>query len=249
MKHKKHETGVVLYSGGLESTVAAFIAKQECKQVELLHIKYGQLAVETNLAMLNGPRDIGIQPTVLDIRNIYPSAVVKAAFGHSEQDDDGDPTYIPLRNPLFMLVAYIKWPEAQLYTGISSYGPWVHPDATESSIKSFIRAVNVCLPEEAPAFRASHPVAGLGKESLMAVIMATKNKRLINATIKNTTSCMSNENIAKQEPYGVACNSCINCKRRASLYASAKKNMINLFGDIMYQKQYNELYRRLLLCP
>jgi 7-cyano-7-deazaguanine synthase len=107
--------GIVLLSGGLDSTTAATLALREGVELTALTLDYGQVhAREIDSARLVA-RHLKIRHRVLDVRSLGVAASYSALTGPGRfavpvdgagtRSDDIPITYVPLRNTLFLALA------------------------------------------------------------------------------------------------------------------------------------------------
>lgn len=175
------EKGVVLLSGGLDSTTVAAMAAARGRELFALTIDYNQrhrlelAAAERVAAFFNVSRHI-ILP--IDLR----------AFGHSALTDswevpkDVQPqdigesipvTYVPARNTVFLSLA-LAYAESvgarEIYLGVSSVDYSGYPDCRPEFIEAFEHLANLAtklgvesLEQGRPGFRIVSPLSSMSK--------------------------------------------------------------------------------------
>ncbi|RXG14202.1 7-cyano-7-deazaguanine synthase [Leeuwenhoekiella aestuarii] len=101
--------GVILVSGGLDSTTLCYLFMKKCVEFVPLIINYGQHCFKTELDRLNKvlPEQYVSKIEILDISDIYKysnSKFIKAS-NLWEESITADDLYIPYRNVLILTVA------------------------------------------------------------------------------------------------------------------------------------------------
>ena len=214
---------VVLLSGGLDSMVAAGMARERGFRLFALTIDYNQRhRIEIDAAIriaaaLRTERHIVLP---LDLSGFGGSALTadidipKQAPG----TDDGDPiipiTYVPARNTIFLSVA-LGWAEAagarDLFIGVNALDYSGYPDCRPAFIEQFERLANVATKAgvEGDGFRIHAPLLELGKADI-----AREAQRLgLDPGI--SWSCYD------PQPGGRPCGQCESCVLRAKGFADA----------------------------
>ena len=108
--------GQILFSGGLDSTTLACLAKTECDDLAAISLDYGQRHRRELDAASSIAAHLGLDHRVLDVRSYGAlaahSALTDAAqFGlpeerrEDEMSEDIPITYVPLRNTFFLTLA------------------------------------------------------------------------------------------------------------------------------------------------
>ncbi len=113
----KHKIGVVLLSGGLDSTTTAAFAKNEGYEVHALTMIYGQkLSKEVECARIVAKK-LGIAHKIIDVSSFKEAAWYSALthpefFGvpkgrnMEEMSKEIPITYVPMRNTFFIVLAF-----------------------------------------------------------------------------------------------------------------------------------------------
>jgi 7-cyano-7-deazaguanine synthase len=147
---------VVSLSGGLDSCVAAAVARAEGFDLALLHADYGQLTEARERQAFHAIADFyGVAPAR---RLVVPFAGLKAIGGSALTDPsialpEGDlgrqdipVSYVPFRNA-HLLAAAVSWAEVleapAIYVGFVEEDSSGYPDCREAFLEAFERAANL----------------------------------------------------------------------------------------------------------
>lgn len=175
------KTAVVLLSGGLDSMVAAGLARAAGFRLFLLTIDYNQrhrveLQAAANIAAALGAERHIVLP--LDLSRFGGSAltddiaVPKEGFGA----DDGGPvipvTYVPARNTIFLSLC-LGWAEAagarDLFIGVNALDYSGYPDCRPAFIESFGTMANLATKAgvEGDRFTVHTPLIAMTKADIV----------------------------------------------------------------------------------
>lgn len=208
---------VVLLSGGLDSMVAAAIAREQGYSVLALTVNYGQRhSVELESARrIAGELADEHLILDLDLRRFGGSAltadmdVPKSGVG-----DDIPVTYVPARNTVLLSLA-LAWAEAagasDLFIGVNALDYSGYPDCRPEFIDAFERLANVATKAgvEGGRIRLHAPLQSMTKADI-----AREAKRLgLDAGLSH--SCYD------PAPDGRHCGLCDACRLRAKGFAEA----------------------------
>jgi len=167
---------VALVSGGLDSMVAAAIARESGFALLALTVDYGQRhrieidAAERIAAALGAERHIVLP---LDLRAFGGSAltaeidVPKKGVG-----DDVPVTYVPARNTIFLSIA-LGWAEAagasEIYIGVNALDYSGYPDCRPDFVAAFeqLAALATKAGTEGRAFRVAAPLLHMSKADIV----------------------------------------------------------------------------------
>ena len=201
---------VVSLSGGLDSCVAAAVAKAEGFELALLHADYGQLtearerrAFQAIADFYQVPAELRLVVPFTGLRVIGGSALTDTAIALPEGDlkRTGVPvSYVPFRNA-HLLATAVSWAEVRgadaIYVGFVEEDSSGYPDCRESFLKAFELAANLgTRPETQISLRA--PLIHLSKAQIVAKGLE------LGAPLELTWSCYQGE----QEACAV-CDSCL----------------------------------------
>ena len=217
---------VVILSGGMDSTTAAFIAKQEGYEIIPLHFNYGQRTERKELESFNKICDyLGIENRyVIDIpffKQIGTSALVDENL---EVPTDGIKpgipiTYVPFRNGIFLSIAAAvaeKEKANAIYIGVVEEDSSGYPDCREEFIKYMQKAVNAGTKPETN-IEIKTPLIHLKKEDIV------KKAVEVGVPLELTWSCYKEED--------EACGVCDSCRLRLKGFEKA-----GLKDPIKYKK-------------
>jgi 7-cyano-7-deazaguanine synthase len=206
---------VCIISGGMDSALAAFIAKKEGNEIVALHFNYGQRTQKKELECFEKIADaLGAKKVVLDtffIKEIGASSLVDTSLKvRTGGLEDGVPnTYVPYRNGIFISIAAAlaeKEGAQSLYLGVMEEDSSGYPDCTESFIKRIENAVNEGTKKETNiAIRT--PLVHMTKGDIV------KEALLLGVPLEFTWSCYINED--------KACGVCDSCRLRVRGFKNA----------------------------
>jgi 7-cyano-7-deazaguanine synthase len=203
---------VVSLSGGLDSCVAAAVARAEGFQLALLHADYGQLTEARERQAFEAIADFyGVAP---ERRLVVPFTGLKAIGGSALTDPsiplpEGDlerqgvpVSYVPFRNA-HLLATAVSWAEVlgatAIYVGFVEEDSSGYPDCREVFLQAFERAANLgTRPGTQLSLRA--PLVHLKKSEIVQRGLA------LGAPLRLTWSCYQGQ--------AVACGRCDSCLLR-----------------------------------
>ncbi len=207
---------VVILSGGMDSSTALFIAKEQGYDIIPLHFNYGQRTEKKELECFNAICDY------LDLKNRY---VIDIPFfkqiGASALVDEnlevptdgikpGIPiTYVPFRNGIFLSIAAAiaeKESAEAIFIGVVEEDSSGYPDCREEFIKNMQNAINSGTKPETN-IEIKTPLIHLKKEDIV------KKALEVGVPLKYTWSCYKNEDIA--------CGVCDSCRLRLKGFEKA----------------------------
>ncbi len=207
---------VVILSGGMDSTTAAFIAKKEGYEIIPLHFNYGQRTEAKELESFNKICDyLGIENRyIIDIpffKQIGASALVDENI---EVPTDGIKpgvpiTYVPFRNGIFLSIAAAiaeKEGASAIYIGVVEEDSSGYPDCREEFIKYMQKAINAGTKPETN-IEIKTPLIHLKKEDIV------KKAIEVGVPLELTWSCYKNED--------EACGVCDSCRLRLKGFEKA----------------------------
>lgn len=210
---------IALVSGGLDSMVAAGLAREAGYRIFALTVDYNQRhRVEINAAArvaqaLSAERHIVLP---VDLSAFGGSALTDAAIAVPKDGVDGSipPTYVPARNTIFLSLA-LGWAEAvgahDLVIGVNALDYSGYPDCRPGFISAFeaMAAQATKAGVEGQAFRVHTPLIAMTK----AQIAAEAARLGLDAGM--SWSCYD------PTPEGKPCGQCDSCRLRAKGFAEA----------------------------
>ncbi len=174
------ELAVISLSGGLDSCVAAAMAKAEGFDLALLHADYGQLTEQRERRAFEAIADhYGVPPqrrliiSFENLRKIGGSALTDPNIPLPEGDlhREGVPvSYVPFRNA-HLLATAVSWAEVleagQIFVGFVEEDGSGYPDCRESFLRSFEETANLGTKPET-RLRLHAPLIHLSKAQIVA---------------------------------------------------------------------------------
>lgn len=212
--------GIVILSGGMDSTVVATYAKEQGYEIIALHFNYGQRTEHRELQAFHDvceSLEIKMnQRYVVDLpffSTITTSALIDTSIDVPIQGlSEGIPvTYVPFRNGIFLSIATAlaeKENAHTLFIGVVEEDSSGYPDCTDDFMKSFTTSANLGTK---PTFslRIERPLVELKKEDIVALGLK------LNAPLEKSWSCyQSNDE---------ACGVCDSCRLRLKGFECAGK--------------------------
>lgn len=210
---------IVLVSGGLDSMVAAGLAREAGYRIFALTIDYNQrhrveLDAAARVALaLSAERHIVLP---VDLSAFGGSALTDSAIAVPKDGVDGSipPTYVPARNTIFLSLA-VGWAEAvgarDLVIGVNALDYSGYPDCRPAFISAFeaMAAQATKAGVEGRSFRVHTPLIAMTK----AQIAAEAARLGLDAGM--SWSCYD------PTPEGKPCGQCDSCRLRAKGFAEA----------------------------
>jgi 7-cyano-7-deazaguanine synthase len=213
---------VVLASGGLDSTVAAAVAKQDGCSLHLLTVNYGQRhRIEVDRARLVGEA-LGAAAHVvlnLDLRPIGGSALTADLAVPKDRSEEARGreipiTYVPARNTILLSLAaaYAEVVAAsRIYFGANVLDYSGYPDCRPEFLRAFEAAVRLGTKAgtEGKAAQIFTPLLTMTKAQIIRLGLT------LGAPLHLTHSCYD------PSPEGAACGRCDSCRIRIEGFRAA----------------------------
>ncbi len=209
---------VCILSGGMDSTLASYIAKNEGHEIIAVHFNYGQ---RTEKKELEAFRNIC---EALEVKNKYEidipfftqigaSALTDASIAVPTQGvKPGVPiTYVPFRNGIFLSIATAiaeKEGANALYIGVVEEDSSGYPDCTDTFIDKMTAAINQGTKEETK-LQILTPLVHMTKAQIV------KKALELEVPLDLTWSCYKNSD--------KACGVCDSCRLRLAGFAQANQ--------------------------
>ncbi len=227
MSSNLKKRAVCILSGGMDSTLASYIAKDAGYEIIALHFNYGQRTQNKELeAFRNICEDLQIKEKYeIDIpffKQIGASALTDDSIDVPIQGvKPGVPiTYVPFRNGIFLSIAtaIAEKEEAQcLYIGVVEEDSSGYPDCTDSFIEKMTNAINQGT-KESTKIEIKTPLVHMMKSDIV------KKALELNVPLEHTWSCYKEEK--------EACGVCDSCRLRLNGFKEA-----NAIDPIPYKGQ------------
>ena len=220
-----HETALVVFSGGQDSTTCLFWAKKHFKRVYALSFVYGQ----------KHQQEVEIARTIAREADVEFEAMDVSFIGHLGRNSLTDPTmvmdqekpadscpntFVPGRNLFFLSIAAVYARERginHLVTGVSQTDFSGYPDCRDNFIKSLTVTLNLAMEEQ---FVIHTPLMWIDKCQTWAL---ADELGVLDLVRQRTLTCYNGVP-------GDGCGHCPACKlRREGLekYLEQKKNKEN----------------------
>ncbi|MFC1837198.1 7-cyano-7-deazaguanine synthase QueC [Thermodesulfobacteriota bacterium] len=214
--------GVVLSSGGLDSTTVMAIAKAEGYEIYSLSFSYGQRHLPELEAAKRIAKHFQVEQHIvvdIDLRQFGGSALtsdIEVPKGRSTEDmSDGIPiTYVPARNTIFLSYA-LAWAEVlsaqDIFIGVNAVDYSGYPDCRPEFIESFQKTGNLATKAgiEGKHLTIHSPLISLSKAEII------KRGHELEVDYSFTLSCYD------PSPAGEACGSCDSCLLRKNGFQDA----------------------------
>ena len=210
---------VVILSGGMDSTTATFIAKNEGFKIVPIHFNYGQRTEKRELKAFNDICDyLELENRyIIDIpffKQIGASALVDTNLDVPTNGiKPGIPiTYVPFRNGIFLSIAAAiaeKESAKAIYIGVVEEDSSGYPDCREEFIENMQNAINLGTKPETNT-EIKTPLVHLKKEDIV------KKAIEVGVPLELTWSCYQNED--------KACGVCDSCRLRLKGFEKAGIN-------------------------
>ncbi|WP_108061732.1 7-cyano-7-deazaguanine synthase QueC [Poseidonibacter lekithochrous] len=200
---------ICILSGGMDSTLASYIAKNDGYEIIAVHFNYGQRTEKRELqAFRNICEDLKISEKYeIDIpffTQIGASALTDASIDIPVDGvEEGVPvTYVPFRNGIFLsITAAISEKEKAeaMYIGVVQEDSSGYPDCTDEFISDITKAINQGT-KESTNIEIKTPLVHLTKSQIVTKALE------LNVPLKHTWSCYKEED--------EACGVCDSCRLR-----------------------------------
>ena len=204
-----NKKAICILSGGMDSTLSSYIAKNEGYEIIAVHFNYGQ---RTEKRELKAFRDICDDLGILEKYEIdIPFFTQIGASALTDMSIDvptggieaGVPiTYVPFRNGIFLsITAAIAEKEGAtaMYIGVVQEDSSGYPDCTDEFIQDITKAINQGTKEETK-IEIVTPLVHLTKAQIVEEAIK------LNVPLEHTWSCYKEEN--------EACGVCDSCRLR-----------------------------------
>lgn len=220
----KHNHGIVIFSGGQDSTTCLGVAYQECTKVTCVSFLYGQRhakeieAAKEIIGILNDD-DIDAEPIehiIIDLSpilsNMTSSALINPDISVSSQHATlaGLPaSFVPARNALFITTAFglaIELKADAIYTGVCQTDYSGYPDCRADFIASINSALNIGYEQDIPIYT---PLMHLTKAQTFALAHEVGIDDLV---LDCSRTCY--EGSDESHPWGMGCGVCPACELR-----------------------------------
>jgi 7-cyano-7-deazaguanine synthase len=207
---------VCIISGGMDSALSSYIAKNEGYEIIALHFNYGQRTQRKELEAFRRIADSldAIERYEIDLpffEQIGASALTDRSIDVPTGGiEEGVPvTYVPFRNGIFLSIAAAiaeKHGAQALFIGVVEEDSSGYPDCRESYIRTMQEAINLGTREETE-IEIRMPLVDLKKREIVSKALA------LGVPLEETWSCYQDET--------VACGVCDSCRLRLKGFEEA----------------------------
>ena len=214
----ERKRGVILVSGGLDSTTVLAMARSLDYHCYTLSFDYGQrnraelLAAERVSVALG---DVEHKVVRLNLDSIGGSALTDTNIAVPEEETEGIPvTYVPARNTIFLSIA-LGWAEVldahDIFIGVNAVDYSGYPDCRPEFISAFENMANLATRAgvEGQDISIHTPLMTMGKGDII------KAGTALGVDYSLTVSCYQ----ASAE--GLACGKCDSCRLRRQGFVDA----------------------------
>jgi len=212
LQRKETKRAVLLYSGGVDSTAAGLLLKEQGYQIYPLFIDYGQSAVEAERYLTKiSPSNLGFEPSQIIETDLMKQLTKSRLLGQKAVNDSD--AWVPGRNTLFMVIAgiYAKQIDADgisigymlddnFVFGDNDY--FHHKSMEELLSKTFLQPMEVFL-----------PIKAMNKKRLIQILYDSGH---LDLTVSCWNAQLENQRI-------LSCHQCANCIERDSYIKELKK--------------------------
>lgn len=220
----QHNHGIVIFSGGQDSTTVLGVALQECAKVTCITFEYGQRhvkeidAAKEIISVLNedDPNAELIDHLVINLapvlENMRSSALINPEINVNAQHETlaGLPaSFVPARNALFITTAFgiaIELKADAIYTGVCQTDYSGYPDCRQDFILMFNSALNVGYEQDIPILT---PLMHLTKAQTFAL---AKEHGVDDLVLDLSRTCYEGSDASN--PWGMGCGECAACQLR-----------------------------------
>ena len=205
----KKKLAVSILSGGMDSTLASYIAQNDGYEIIAVHYNYGQRTEHKELeAFRNICRELNVKEKY-EINIPFFTQIGASALTDSSIEiptngiEEGVPvTYVPFRNGIFLSIATAiaeKHGAEALFIGVVQEDSSGYPDCTDTFINKIESAMNQGTKDETK-IEIKTPLVHMTKKQIV------KKSIELNVPLEFTWSCYANEN--------KACGVCDSCRLR-----------------------------------
>ena len=207
---------ICIISGGMDSALAAAIAKERGYKIIALHFNYSQRTEQKELECFNLiANDLdALKKHVINLdffKEIGSTALIDENLDiPTDGIKPGVPiTYVPFRNGIFLSIAAAlaqKYLADAIFIGVVEEDSSGYPDCRESFIEAMEKAINLGLKDDTQ-IKIEAPLIHLSKKDIV------KKALKLGVRLEHTWSCYKNSDIA--------CGVCDSCRLRLKGFKEA----------------------------
>ena len=218
-------TGLVVFSGGQDSTTCLGVAKAECDRVEAISFFYGQKHFEAEAQAMRYITDEFRVPLTLISLGFLPEITVSALTDHRMSINAPHPqhpklpaSFVPNRNALFLTVAHAfaqKIQAQKIYTGVCQTDYSGYPDCREEFIRSLEATLNMASGVDIAIVT---PLMHLDKAQTFRL---AHDLGILSLVLSHSHTCYNG--ITTSNPWGNGCGECPACRIRVRGFLEYQK--------------------------
>ncbi len=226
-----HQSALVLFSGGQDSTTCLALALDQYERIETIGFDYGQrhrVELDARQHVLTALRErfphwakrLGVDH-MLDLAvlgQVSKSALTEEAAIHMESH--GLPnTFVPGRNLMFLTLAAALAYRRELQvlvTGVCETDFSGYPDCRDDTMKAMQLALNLGM---AQRFRIQTPLMWIDKAATWKLAHDLGGVALLDLVREHTHTCYLGDR-SQRHDWGYGCGSCPACELRARGHAN-----------------------------
>ncbi|MCK4332295.1 MAG: 7-cyano-7-deazaguanine synthase QueC [Thermoplasmatales archaeon] len=212
---------VCLISGGLDSCVTSFIAKEQGYEIYALSFNYGQLHKKEIDCSNKIAQAVGVENRIIldvDFQKFGKSSLLNTSSDSIQDHNLKDiareipSTYVPARNTVFlsMALAYAESTDADaIFIGVNAVDYSGYPDCRPEYIQAYQKMADLATKKgiEGRSIKIEAPLLQLTKSEII------KTGLKLNAPLADTWSCYRGEELA--------CGRCDSCVLRLKGFKDA----------------------------
>jgi len=209
---------VCIISGGMDSALAATIAKKDGYEIIALHFNYNQRTEDKELECFELiTKDLNVKDKYVIDLDFFKQIGATALIGDeidvpTDGIKPGVPiTYVPYRNGIFLSIAAAvaqKHNAEAMFIGVVEEDSSGYPDCRESFIKSIENSINLGLRDDCD-LKIETPLIHLSKADIV------KKSLELGVKLEYTWSCYKNSD--------KACGVCDSCRLRLKGFSEANR--------------------------
>jgi len=212
---------VCLISGGLDSCITSFIAKEQGYEIYALSFNYGQLHKKELDCSNKIAQAVGVENRIIldvDFQKFGKSSLLNTSSDSIQDHNLKDiareipSTYVPARNTVFlsMVLAYAESTDADaIFIGVNAVDYSGYPDCRPEYIQAYQKMADLATKKgiEGRSIKIEAPLLQLTKSEII------KTGLKLNAPLADTWSCYRGEKLA--------CGRCDSCVLRLKGFKDA----------------------------
>lgn len=222
----KYKRGIVVFSGGQDSTTCLGVALKECQDVTCIAFDYGQRhavelecarsicnnrGIDLRVVKLDALKDLGITSALLQEGDIAASHVANSELPAS---------FVPARNAMFLTLSHALAQELEadaIYTGVCQTDYSGYPDCRQEFITQLGRALNTGYEQKISILT---PLMNLTKAETFEL---AHDVGFLDVVLDESHTCYEGDHATENE-WGYGCGECPSCLLRKKGYEEFNSN-------------------------